>query len=309
MAISREREYLADSDGVALCKDPFAMAEGLYKISHRFRGGLPDTYSALFIMNPRESGMDEKEGLASELFSNHPPVSKRLSRLLRWANSDLERLEKADQGKDPEGVSGTPPARELKVFRTYQDNQWVGPYSPQQLLTLGSVTPATWICPLGSQEVVRASEVPELLVLFQQQIQGMVSKNHCPRCKVSLLTTLYEGAQVEQCSFCKGYLLRSGVLERLISREERVYSLQEIQQATLWRDSQVGPLKDRDPYPEILCPYCGEKMGKGVHSVLTQVVIDHCTNEKCAAVWCDGGELETIQMLIEEAHAYLDKVS
>jgi Zn-finger nucleic acid-binding protein len=35
--------------------------------------------------------------------------------------------------------------------------------------------------------------------------------------------------------------------------------------------------------------------------VLTQVVIDHCTNDACRAVWCDGGELETILMLIQDA--------
>jgi Zn-finger nucleic acid-binding protein len=36
--------------------------------------------------------------------------------------------------------------------------------------------------------------------------------------------------------------------------------------------------------------------------MLTQVVIDHCSNDHCGAIWCDGGELETIQMLIMDAH-------
>ena len=76
MAISREREYLADADGVSMCKDPFAMAEGLDKISRRYRGDMPDTYAALFILNPSESGVDEQEGFFSDLFSNHPRFPK-----------------------------------------------------------------------------------------------------------------------------------------------------------------------------------------------------------------------------------------
>ena len=107
---------------------------------------------------------------------------------------------------------------------------------------------------------------------------------------------------MEQCSFCKGYLLRAGVLERLISREEIDFSPEDIKKAKIWRDSQRGPLKDRDHFPEIKCPYCQSLMGKGIHSMLTQVVIDHCTNDKCGAIWCDGGEMETIQVIIEDAH-------
>jgi Zn-finger nucleic acid-binding protein len=44
-------------------------------------------------------------------------------------------------------------------------------------------------------------------------------------------------------------------------------------------------------------------MGKSIHSYLTQVVVDHCFNPTCRAVWCDGGELETIQMIIQDARS------
>jgi Zn-finger nucleic acid-binding protein len=107
---------------------------------------------------------------------------------------------------------------------------------------------------------------------------------------------------VKQCSFCKGYLLAAGILERLITRDEVTFSPEEVKKSKIWRDSQRGPLKDRDHFPEIKCPVCGDPMGKGIHSMLTQVVIDHCSNDKCGAIWCDGGELETIQMIIQDAH-------
>jgi Zn-finger nucleic acid-binding protein len=307
MAISREREYLADADGVQMCKDPLAMAEGLYKISHRYRGDMPNSFSALFIVNPSDSSFDEQEGLLPDLFSNHPPVSKRLSKLLSWAKTDIKTLEemeaKEEKGDSPQNPavqspgSGTEP-----TFMSYQSGQWMGPYTPLQMLSSGLLTPSGWICPSGSQQVARASDIPELLPLFQQQVQGAVSQMACPRCKVPFITTQYEGAEVEQCSFCKGYLLRAGVLERLITREDVAFSPEEIKKAEVWRDSQRGPLKDREHFSDIRCPYCQNPMCKGIHSTLTQVVIDHCSNAACGAIWCDGGELETIQMLIEDAH-------
>jgi len=305
MAISRQREYLADADGVRLCKDPLALAESLYKISRRYRGDVPNACEALFIMNPSGSDLDEREGLFSDLFSNHPPVSQRLNKLLLWAKSDMPQLrnmvemEETDNGKQVE--SRSPATSSAPLFMAFQENQWVGPYNAEQLLSVGMATPTTWVCPPGSQTVTKASEVPELLPLFQQQVQGAVSQNNCPRCKVPLLKTIREGSAVEQCSFCKGFLLRAGVLERLIARDNEVPLPEEIKKARVWRDSQRGPLKDRVHFPEIKCPLCQSTMGKGIHSMLTQVVIDHCTNDACRAVWCDGGELETILMLIQDA--------
>ncbi|HEY5039569.1 MAG TPA: zinc metalloprotease HtpX, partial [bacterium] len=306
MAISRQREYLADADGVQMCKDPFALAESLYKISRRYRGDTPDTYSSLFIMNPSDSDLDDQDGFVPNLFSNHPPISKRLEKILNWAKADIETLKEKDEQEEKveaatlAAVASTPgtPAS----FMTFRDNQWVGPFTPLQLLSMSFTNPATWVCPTGSQQVSKASDVPELLPLFQKQVQGSVSKNNCPRCKVPLVTIRYEGSEVENCTFCKGYLLRAGVLERLITREEVTFTPEEIKKAKIWRDSQKGPLIQRDHFPEIKCPYCLSVMCKGILSMLTQVVVDHCSDETCGAIWCDGGELETIQMLIEDAH-------
>jgi heat shock protein HtpX len=305
MAISREREYLADADGVQMCKDPLAMAESLYKISHRYRGGFPTTFAALFIMNPEDSDLDEGEGWCADLFSAHPPMDKRLKKLLDWAKSDVAALQSIDEQEERGSMPTAASPREtapMPNFMIYQNGQWVGPYSPAQLMTLGLLTPSSWICLAGSQEVAKASENPFLLPLFQNQVAATVSSNTCPRCKVSLIETDYEGASVLKCSFCGGHLLRAGVLDRLISRDDHSYSVEEVQKAKAWRDSQRGPLGERDHFPPIRCPLCGQAMSKAIHSYLTQVVIDHCTNDACGTIWCDGGELETIQMLIEDAH-------
>ena len=79
MAISRKREYLADSSGVILTRYPEGLASALEKIS---RDPDPRIESAnraaahLFISNPFK-----KKNLLQNLFSTHPPIEERVKRL------------------------------------------------------------------------------------------------------------------------------------------------------------------------------------------------------------------------------------
>jgi heat shock protein HtpX len=79
MAVSRSREYLADETGARFCGKPEALARALEKISNWSRQvpmhASPAT-AHMFILSPLSGG-----GLMS-LFSTHPPVEKRIERLL-----------------------------------------------------------------------------------------------------------------------------------------------------------------------------------------------------------------------------------
>jgi heat shock protein HtpX len=80
MAVTRSREYGADSSGAALTADPLALASALRKIEAYSRGTPPATTNPatahLLISNPFKGGA----GMA-KLFSTHPPTAERVARL------------------------------------------------------------------------------------------------------------------------------------------------------------------------------------------------------------------------------------
>ncbi len=83
MAVSRSREYLADSEGAGIAGDPQALAAALAKLEQGNLGGhVADAHPAtahMFIVNPLSS-----QRLAG-LFSTHPPTAERIARLQAMA--------------------------------------------------------------------------------------------------------------------------------------------------------------------------------------------------------------------------------
>lgn len=77
MAISRQREYLADASGTAMTNDAEGLARALEKLRDHAKPLLRQdaTTAHLFIANPLKAG-----GIDS-LFSTHPPLDMRIQRL------------------------------------------------------------------------------------------------------------------------------------------------------------------------------------------------------------------------------------
>lgn len=107
-ALSRQREYLADSGSVELTKNPDAMISALRKIEGR--GELTRANSAVMEMcidNPREGFAD--------IFATHPSVDKRVEALVKFAGGhDPGPLALPDMDEPPpitdETPAGEPPA-------------------------------------------------------------------------------------------------------------------------------------------------------------------------------------------------------
>ena len=81
LALSRNREYLADSSAIELTRNPQGLINALKKISSD-----PDpleqankSTECLYISNPLK-----KEGLTKKLFSTHPPIEDRIKALENW---------------------------------------------------------------------------------------------------------------------------------------------------------------------------------------------------------------------------------
>jgi heat shock protein HtpX len=80
LAVSRSREYEADATGAHMTGNPYALASALQKLdaySRRLPMGATPSTAHLFIVQPLISGA----GFAS-LFSTHPPIAKRIERLV-----------------------------------------------------------------------------------------------------------------------------------------------------------------------------------------------------------------------------------
>ncbi len=303
MAISRNREHLADADAVHICKDPMALAEALYKISQGDRGGswMAGGYAAVFILNPLYTHLDEDRGFVANLLSTHPPVKERLENLLNWAKSDLLTLVNNinSDAKKTEAAK----VEDLQKLMVHKNGQWQGPMNPQDLITGGLITPLSPV--MGPQELQRASDIPELQAHFDQEMKQkytaeQLSQHVCPRCRVLLVKDLYEGVPIHRCVHCGGCLLTKVALDRIVIRKEYRFDATQIAETKKWRALQIGTIKNLCQFPAITCPLCGDSMAKLVHSELTRVVVDRCMNEKCHSMWLDAGEIEKMQILVEE---------
>jgi len=90
LALSRNREYLADATGALFTRDPWSLAGALEKISKDSRVESADRMNSaahLFIANPKKEPDTstkkkiQEQSWVTRLFSTHPPIQDRITRL------------------------------------------------------------------------------------------------------------------------------------------------------------------------------------------------------------------------------------
>jgi len=92
MAVSRDREYLADATGAELTRNPGALASALQKIeSHE----APTTHikegaAHLCLADPLGRDVNSREGRLADLLATHPPIAMRITRLRGMAFQQLK---------------------------------------------------------------------------------------------------------------------------------------------------------------------------------------------------------------------------
>jgi heat shock protein HtpX len=92
MAVSRDREYLADATGAELTRNPAALASALQKIEGH---EAPTTHikegaAHLCIADPLGRDVNMKEGRLADLMATHPPMALRITRLKGMAFQQLK---------------------------------------------------------------------------------------------------------------------------------------------------------------------------------------------------------------------------
>lgn len=92
MAVSREREYLADASGSELTRNPLALASALEKIDAAAAPteSIKQGVAHLCIEDPRGRSINEREGTLASLFATHPPIAKRIALLKEMAYQKIQ---------------------------------------------------------------------------------------------------------------------------------------------------------------------------------------------------------------------------
>ncbi len=87
MAVSRQREYLADASGAEFTRNPSALADALEKIEAQVgpTRAIKRGSAHLCIADPQDRKITQKEGFWSDLLATHPPMTKRVDALRKMA--------------------------------------------------------------------------------------------------------------------------------------------------------------------------------------------------------------------------------
>jgi heat shock protein HtpX len=87
LAVSRQREYLADASGAELTRNPLGLASALGKIASALEPtpSIKQGIAHLCIEDPRGRAVNEREGFFANLLATHPPVAKRIAALREMA--------------------------------------------------------------------------------------------------------------------------------------------------------------------------------------------------------------------------------
>ncbi|MBP1646880.1 MAG: HtpX-2 peptidase [Bacteroidetes bacterium] len=87
MAVSRQREYLADASGAELTRNPAALASALQKIDAAIEPTrlIKKGTAQLCIGDPLGAAANDSEGFLADLFATHPPMRNRITLLKAMA--------------------------------------------------------------------------------------------------------------------------------------------------------------------------------------------------------------------------------
>lgn len=316
MLISRQREYRADATAVRLTRDPLSLAQALYIIGHRRHqlSGKGDSFESFFIVNPKNSALSEGEGMVSDLFSTHPPLSKRIKILLAMARARPENLEDAlaiSREKEQE-ISAEIKKHEARerikmgeVWLLLKGDEWLGPFSMETVIRLDWVTPDTGIQHVEGGLVTSLAGMPQFQHVRQRLGKSLSEQEKiCPACSGELEEVFYELVKVRRCRQCQGILCDENTVGVLLNRREKTFDGRIQAMAQTLEEERRSITNEQLYYRRsdrfYRCRDCRNRQRpllKRLFNRIYPVEIDKCP--QCGLTWFDKDELEVLQCMFE----------
>jgi Zn-finger nucleic acid-binding protein len=114
----------------------------------------------------------------------------------------------------------------------------------------------------------------------------------CPSCAGAMNVKIYEGVSIDVCGACQGTWLDWGKLGGIVENRDETFDYEE-------RIAHLNAKgEDRNSKQSINCPHCSQVMERFEYAVNSGVILDRCP--KMDGLWFDPGELEKIQIVMEE---------
>ncbi len=339
LLVSRERELLADAAAVELSRAPEALARIIYKahIKNSFVGDFTLSYAPLFIVRP--DARDTPDNLLGRAFSSHPPLMSRLGALAAMVRKkpeaviesvwEEERARETSRGvlhsyeelrkeqldlfprrEDSPGPAAADDESRVWMLAGPGEKIWEGPLTVAELLCRPRFSAIMKVKNMQEGVEARAREFPQIRIalhnLARKKPLAPGRQNLCPRCRIPLSETFYEGVGIRACGRCGGRLVDAASVDRIVARREVSFSDALREKARLFRAEAVrNPLRrqkiESALAADVPCPNCGYRMVARPYNYQYFVPVDKCLS--CEKIWFDADELEVLQVLIEDRAA------
>jgi heat shock protein HtpX len=202
------------------------------------------------------------------------------------------------------------PTGDARIWLLYSglSQKWEGPFSTAELVCHPHFSPLILVKNTQEGIEAKARDFPQVRVALQNLARKTPldpgRQNLCPRCRVLLTETFYEGVPVRVCPKCTGKLVGAAGVDRIIARRELTFSDALGAKARAFKEQVLrNPLKKQkinaSVTGELPCPACGYRMVPRPYNYQYFVPVDKCLS--CSRIWFDADELEILQILIEDS--------
>jgi len=226
-----------------------------------------------------------------------------------------EELRKEQLDLFPRREEGPGPAAPGDASRVWMlagpgEKVWEGPFTVAELLCRPRFSAIMKVKNAQEGVEARAREFPQIRIalhnLARKKPLAPDRQNLCPRCRIPLSETFYEGAGIRACGRCGGRLVDAASVDRIVARREVSFSDALREKARLFRAEAVrNPLRrqkiESALAADVPCPNCGYRMVARPYNYQYFVPVDKCLS--CEKIWFDADELEVLQVLIEDRAA------